>query len=79
MIPEVLLRVRGKSNSLDVSWSVPQAFIESIQEYVVDHRAAGLPHKMCPNWIKVDKTQNCTTLKGRNAVCFALKLLQTDQ
>ncbi|XP_036445409.1 interleukin 12 receptor, beta 2a, like isoform X2 [Colossoma macropomum] len=60
-IPEVLLNVTGGSQFLDVSWSVPSQFIENIQEYVVQHKPIGLPHTLCPNWDKVDRTQNSVT------------------
>ncbi|KAI4891873.1 hypothetical protein NFI96_028677 [Prochilodus magdalenae] len=63
-IPEVHLKVTGETESLKVSWSVPSQFIESIQEYVVQHKPIGLPHKPCLNWVKVNRTQNSVTLRG---------------
>ncbi|XP_072550522.1 interleukin 12 receptor, beta 2a, like [Salminus brasiliensis] len=64
-IPEVSMEVKLESQSLDVSWLAPQQFIENIQEYVVQHKRIGLPHQLCLNWIKVNKTKNSVKLKGQ--------------
>uniref|UniRef100_A0A3B1K0D0 Fibronectin type-III domain-containing protein n=1 Tax=Astyanax mexicanus TaxID=7994 RepID=A0A3B1K0D0_ASTMX len=89
-IPEVNMTVKMKSQSLDVSWSAPQQFSESIQEYVVQYKLIGLPHQLCLDWTKVNKTTNSVRLKGQfrnykryNVSLFAVinngsRLLQSD-
>uniref|UniRef100_A0A3B1JEN6 Fibronectin type-III domain-containing protein n=1 Tax=Astyanax mexicanus TaxID=7994 RepID=A0A3B1JEN6_ASTMX len=70
-IPEVNMTVKMKSQSLDVSWSAPQQFSESIQEYVVQYKLIGLPHQLCLDWTKVNKTTNSVRLKGKCVhACF---------
>ncbi|KAF4092781.1 hypothetical protein AMELA_G00024230 [Ameiurus melas] len=59
-----MLEVRGKCQELNVSWSVHHPVSDSVEEYVVQHKKAGLPHTPCLNWIKVHKTQTFVTLGG---------------
>lgn len=63
--PAISLEVRGKSQELNVSWSVQPPFSDSLQEYVVQHKPVGLPHSPCLNWVKVHKTQTFVKLTGR--------------
>ncbi|XP_053467354.1 interleukin 12 receptor, beta 2a, like [Ictalurus furcatus] len=60
-----MLEVRGKCQELNVSWSVHPPVSDSVEEYVVQHKPAGLPHTPCLNWIKVHKTQTFVTLRGQ--------------
>ncbi|XP_060757636.1 interleukin 12 receptor, beta 2a, like isoform X2 [Neoarius graeffei] len=59
----VKLKVRGKSEELNVAWTVHSPFSDRVQEYVVQYKPTGLPHTPCLNWIKV-KNQTDVTLRG---------------
>ncbi|XP_076853344.1 interleukin 12 receptor, beta 2a, like isoform X2 [Brachyhypopomus gauderio] len=62
-VPRVRPEVTGTGRALTVSWSVPEWFSESVQEYVVQHRPLNPPHILCLNWMKVNKTQNVVTMR----------------